>query len=188
MNPALASAVILSAALCQGCALFVTVPPLDPLPQTKVTLRQVAYTPQEGQTDCGPACLTTLMRHCGSNLTLPDVKAQLKQTTGGGTLVVEMIYGARKNGFRVKMYEGGINDLRRRILAGRPLILMLHPMPAIVSITGKRRAHYVVAVGYDDGEREVILHSGDTPFDTMSYRQLQLQWGRADFLTLLVEK
>ena len=178
----------LLAVSCPGCALFVTVPPLDPLPKRKVRLEAVRYTPQTESWDCGPACLASVMRHHGSPLTLGQVKAQLKQRTGGGTIIVEMIYGARKNGFRCGMLDGGINTLRRSIHAGKPLILFIHPTPAIVKYTGRRRGHYVVAVGYDDDEREAIIHSGETAFDTMSYRQLQLQWGRADFLTLLIEK
>lgn len=174
-------------ACCPGCALFVAVPALDPLPQSRVVLEEVVYTPQEEGSDCGPACLATVMRHLGSPLTLEDVKQQLKQREGGGTIVVEMIYGARKNGFRVREYEGDINDLRRNLLARRPLILMLHPLPDITRRIG-RRGHYVVAVGYDDEKREAILHSGRKAFDTVSYRQLQLQWSRARFITLLVER
>jgi len=178
---------LLLAMLAQGCSLFVSVPPLDPLPQTKVVLTDVEYTPQAGDTDCGPACLTTVMRHYGSNLTLEQVTSQLKQTDGGGTIFVEMLYGARKNGFKCTMVEGDINMLRRSILAGKPLILLLHPMPDIVRVIG-RRGHYVVAVGYDDERREAVIHSGTTSFDTISYRQLQLEWSRANFLGLLVEK
>ncbi len=180
--------IALLAASGQGCALFTSVPPLDPLPKRKVILNAVRYTPQTESWDCGPACLTSVMRHHGSPLTLEQVKGQLKQRSGGGTIVVEMIFGARKNGFRCTMIDGSLNALRRSLLAGKPLILFLHPMPAVVAVTGRRRGHYVVAVGYDDDKREVVLHSGETAFDTMSYRRLQLQWGRADFLALLVEK
>ena len=178
----------LLAVSCPGCALFVTVPPLDPLARRKVRLENVRYTPQTESWDCGPACLASVMRYHGAPLTLEQVKAQLKQCAGGGTIIVEMIYGARKNGLRCSMLDGGINALRRSIHAGKPLILFIHPTPAIVKYTGRRRGHYVVAVGYDDDKREVVIHSGETAFDTMSYRRLQLQWGRADFLALLIEK
>lgn len=178
----------LLAASSQGCALFITVPPLEPLPKREVVLRNVRYTPQEESWDCGPACLAAVMRYHGSPLTLEQVKGQLKQRAGGGTIIIEMIFGARKNGFRCTMIDGSLNVLRRTLHAGKPLILFLHPMPAIVRYTGRRRGHYVVAVGYNDDAREIIIHTGETAFDTMSYRQLQLQWGRADFLALLIEK
>jgi|GEM_PF-6382760 len=182
-----AGGLLLLAMLTQGCSLFVSVPPLDPLPQTRVVLTNVEYTPQAGDTDCGPACLATVMRHLGSDRTLAQVTGQLKQTDGGGTIFVEMLYGARKNGFKCTMIEGDINTLRRGILAGKPLILLLHPMPDIVRVIG-RRGHYVVAVGYDDERREAVIHSGTTPFDTISYRRLQLEWSRANFLGLFIEK
>ena len=172
----------------QGCALFTTVPPLEPLPKREVTLRNVRYTPQEESWDCGPACLASVMRYHGSPLSLEQVKGQLKQRAGGGTIIVEMIFGARKNGFRCTMIDGSLNALRRSLHAGKPLILFLHPMPVIVKYTGRRRGHYVVAVGYNDDAREVVIHTGETAFGTMSYRRLQLQWGRADFLALLIEK
>lgn len=180
-------AALFGPACCSGCALLVAVPELEPLPQSSVVLEDVVYTPQEESSDCGPACLATVMRHLGSPLTLAEVGRQLKQLDGGGTIVVEMIYGARRNGFRVREYEGDINDLRRNLLARRPLILMLHSLPDITRRMG-RRGHYVVVVGYDDKKRHVILHSGGKAFDTMSYRQLQLQWSRAKFLTLLIER
>jgi ABC-type bacteriocin/lantibiotic exporter with double-glycine peptidase domain len=176
------------AASSQGCVLVTTVPPLDPLPKREVVLRTVPYTPQERSWDCGPACLASVMRHHGSPLTLGQVKSQLKQRAGGGIIIVEMIFGARKNGFRCTMIDGSLNALRRSLHAGKPLILFLHPMPAIVKHTGRRRGHYVVAVGYNDDTREFTIHSGETAFDTMSYRQLQLQWSRANFLALLIEK
>ena len=179
---------LLLPATSQGCSLFVSVPNLDPLPSKKVVLREITYTPQTEDWDCGPACLTSVMKSCGSPLTLEQVKGQLKQREGGGTILVEMIYGARKNGFRCTLLHSDLNGLRRSLHDGKPLILFLHPMPAIVRYTGRRRGHYVVAVGYDDDEREIVLHSGPTAFDTMSYRQLQLQWGRADFVALKIEK
>lgn len=186
MRSARQFALAVLAALCPGCALFVSVPPLTPLPKPRAVLRDVAYTPQETDWDCGPASLTTVMRYYGSRITLPEVKKQLKRAADGGTIVVEMLYGARKNGFPIRMYEGGINDLRGKVLDGKPLILMLRPMPDIPGLPGRRRAHYVVAVGYDDREREAIIHSDKTAFARMSYRQLQLQWRRTKFLTLLV--
>jgi len=178
--------VLLLGLLSQGCALFVAVPPLEPLPESRVVVR-MDYAPQTERWDCGPACLTSVMGHYGSTLTLDDVKGQLKQTDDGGTLVLEMIVGARLNGFHVQLSNGSLNELRRSLFDRKPLILFLHPSPDFVRVIG-RRGHYVVAVGYDDDERHVILHSGDKAYDIMSYRQLQLQWGRASFIALLVEK
>ena len=189
MNRRLVPALILLvAALGQGCRMFVTVPPLEPLPKSSVILRDVEYTPQESSRDCGPACVTTLLRYHGSALTLPEVTSQLKQIKGGGVVPQEIIFYARKNGFHVNMPEGSINYLRRSIFAEKPLIIFLHPTPGIVKYTPWRRGHYAVAVGYDDGQRHIILHTGTESFDTLSYRGLQLEWGRANFFTLLIEK
>ena len=182
----LAPCALLLGLLSQGCALFVSVPPLEPLPQSRVVL-QVEYIPQTESWDCGPACLTSVMRHYGSTRTLDDVKGQLKETDDGGTLVLEMISGARLNGFHVELSNSSINELRRSLFDGKPLILFLHPYPDFVRCIG-RRGHYVVAVGYDDDEREVVMHSGDEAYAVMSYRELQLEWSRASFIALLVEK
>jgi ABC-type bacteriocin/lantibiotic exporter with double-glycine peptidase domain len=173
-------------ALCPGCTLFVSVPPLEPLPRFRFTLRRVACVPQESETDCGPAALATVLRYYGSRLTLDDLQAEMKERKGGGTTVVEMLFTARKHGFPIEMKRGDINQLRRSVLVGEPLILLLQPLPAVYEITGQRRAHYVVAVGYDDPAREVVLHNGDRAFARLSYNRLQIQWGRAGFLALLV--
>ena len=188
MGPPRILSAVLVLALCPGCALFVDVPPLEPLPRRRVVLDTVEYTPQAAGWDCGPACLTAVMRYYGSPLTLDQVTGQLKQRSGGGIIVPEMLFGARENGFRCKMYEGDINDLRRRMLDGKPLILMLYPTPRTHRHDTDPRGHYVVAVGYDDRRREAIIHTGDRSFARMSYRRLQQQWSRARFRTFLIER
>ena len=60
--------------------------------------------------------------------------------------------------------------------------------PDFVRVLPSRRGHYVVAVGFDDDRRRAVIHTGSTAFDTMSYRELQLEWSRSDFLTLKLEK
>jgi len=181
----LAAIVILAAA---GCAPAVRVPPLDPLPKDHVVLRDVRYVSQTNDHDCGPACLATMLRHRGSRLTLEQLKDQMKPAPSGGVNKVEMLCAARKEGFRVRMYDGGINDLRRQLLARRPLILMLHPTPEAARLFGARTGHYVVAVGYDDRRRLAVIHSGRQAFATIPYRRLQLQWSRTRFFTLLIEE
>jgi ABC-type bacteriocin/lantibiotic exporter with double-glycine peptidase domain len=173
-------------ALLPGCTWFVSVPELTPLPKTTVVLRDVAYVGQEAQFDCGPACLATVLRHYGSTATLDQLSSEMKQTDDGGVIMVEMVFQARKRRYDVEVYEGGLNDLRRKVLVGRPLILLLHPMPDMVRHVTSRRGHYVVAVGFDDRRRDVIVHSGREAFTRMSYRRLLAQWRRANCLTLLV--
>jgi len=177
---------LVSIACTSGCAIFTRVPPLEPLEQKQHTIYSVQYSPQKESWDCGPACLATVMTYYGTDVTLEQLSAEMKQVNGG-TIPIEMIYTARKHGAKVTMLEGNLSDLRARIMRGEAPILFLHPMPRIVEYTGRRRGHWVVAVGFDDVEREFTIHSGGTPYDTMSYRTLQLQWGRARFLMLSLE-
>jgi len=181
-------ALLLVALCCQGCTLFVSVPPLEPLPEDHVLLTQLQYVPQSEDWDCGPACLATMMRHCGLDLSLSDLKGELKRTDDGGVIPLELICAARRRGLQVRSYSGDVNDLRRNLLEGRPLVLMLHPLPGIVRMVTTRRGHYVVAVGYDDREREAYVHTGEAAFEPISYRRLQLEWSRTGFLTLRIER
>ena len=73
MRSARQFALAVLAASCPGCALFVSVPPLTPLPEPRAVLRDVAYVPQETDWDCGPASLTTVVRYYGSRIALPEV-------------------------------------------------------------------------------------------------------------------
>ena len=181
--------IALAAVASQGCTMFVRVPPLEPLPQPRTLLYNVLYTPQQESWDCGPACVATVIRYCGSPLTLDQVTASLKQIDRGGTVPQEIIFFCRKNGFKITyLQDKDINWLRRELLDGKPVILFLHPMPDITKVTPWRRGHYAVAVGFDDVEREFVLHTGTESFDTMSYRRLQLQWSRSRFAALLIEK
>ena len=166
-----------------GCAMFTSVPPLEPLAKKQHTLYGVHYFPQKANWDCGPACLATVLRYYGTDITIEQLSAEMKQVNGG-TIPIEMIFTARKHGAKITMLEGNLNALRARIMGGDAPILFLHPMPRIVEYTGRRRGHWVVAVGFDDDKRQLVIHSGDTPYDTMSYRSVQLQWSRASFLML----
>lgn len=182
-------AVAAAAALLQGCTMFVRVPPLEPLPQPRALLYNVIYTPQETSADCGPACVATVLRYLGSPLTLDQVAASLKQIDRGGTVPQEIIFFCRKNGYTITYAQDkDINWLRRELLDGKPVIVFIHPMPDITKVTPWRRGHYAVAVGFDDEMREFVLHTGTTPFDTMPYRTLQLQWSRSHFAAFTIEK
>ncbi|MFW6158525.1 MAG: C39 family peptidase [Planctomycetota bacterium] len=175
------------ALLPAGCT-TVQVPPLEPLGKERAVLEPVRYIPQQESEDCAAACLTTVLRYHGSDLTLDDVDAGLKRVRDGGVIPAEIIYFARKQGYRVTLYGGGLNDLRRKVLAGKPLVLLVHDSPRPTRLLARRPGHYLVAVGFDDRDAEAVVHTGDRAFGRLSYATLHVRWKRSGFLTLLVER
>lgn len=175
-------------ALLLGACVSVEVPPLEPLGKHRAVLEDARYIPQQESADCAAACLTTVLRYHGSDLTLDEVDAGLKRVRDGGVIPAEIIYFARRQGYRVTLYEGGLNDLRRKVLTGKPLVLLVHDAPRPARLLARRPGHYLVAVGFDDPDAEAVVHTGHRAFDRLSYGTLQARWKRAGFLTLLVER
>ncbi len=175
------------ALLAAGCA-TVDVPELEPVGRERVVLDDVEYFPQRGDDDCGVACVTTVLRHLGSDLAFEQVDEELKRVEGGGVIPVEIVFFARMHGYRVTLLDSGLNDLRQRLTAGRPLILLLHYAPGATRRLTGQPGHYVVAVGFDDDAREVIVHSDTNSFQRKSYRSLQRRWSESDFLAIQIER
>lgn len=174
--------------LLAGCAQFVSLPPLEPLPDMEKILWKVQYFPQEKWNDCSAACMTTMAVHCGIQTNVERMTHELKTTRLRGVIPIEMLYWARVMRLNAKLYEGGLNDMRKNIQEGRPLILFLHPLPDLVRMTGLNFGHYVVAVGYDDIGGFAIVHTGGSQFENITYRQLIHQWRRSGYLTLSITK
>ncbi len=175
------------ALLAAGCA-TVDVPDLEPVGRERVMLDDVEYSPQRGDDDCAVACVTTVLRHLGSDLAFEEIDEGLKRVEGGGVIPVEILFFARMHGYRVTLLDSGLNDLRQRLTAGRPLILLLHYMPRANRRLAGLPGHYVVAVGFDDATREVIVHSDTSSFQRKSYRSLQRRWSESDFLAIQIDR
>lgn len=94
---------------------------------------------QHDMTDCGAACLLSLVKYYGGESSILHLR-EISGTTNTGTTLLGLYQAARKMGFDARGAEAnGIADL---IKHGKPCILSV--------VTRKSLYHYVVCYGYDN--------------------------------------
>lgn len=106
------------------------------------TLRKT-FVMQHDQTDCGVACLLSLIHYYGGDCTLEKLR-ELSGTNTEGTSLLGLYQAAEQTGF---ITEGCEADTAALIEHGQPVILHITPE--------KHLNHYVVCYGYD-GNRFVV--------------------------------
>jgi len=94
---------------------------------------------QHDSTDCGAACLASVIRYFGGDSGIEKIR-RLSGTTQSGTTMLGLYQAARESGMEATGYEASINDIKE--FDG---ILILHVSP------GPGYEHYIVSYGFHDG-------------------------------------
>ncbi|MDR0333543.1 MAG: peptidase domain-containing ABC transporter [Dysgonamonadaceae bacterium] len=98
------------------------------------------FTLQHDQTDCGVACLLSLVQYYGSEQSLEKLR-ELSGTNTEGTTLLGLYQAANQIGFDA---EGCEADMQSLIEHGKPVILHI--------VQEKHLNHYIVCYGYADGK------------------------------------
>ena len=156
---ALAGFLFLSAAL-SGCSLIAPQSyalkqhPVADLP-LRAELTQVPFFPQEDYF-CGPAALAMVLTAAGVNVSPDELVDQVYLPGRKGSLQVEMLAAARRNGLIAYELAPQLADMLREVAAGSPAIVLENYGP----FSWYPVWHYSVVVGYDLYTQEVIRRSG----------------------------
>jgi hypothetical protein len=130
---------------------------------------------------CGPASLAGVMGFWGRGEGLESISMAVYDKGLKGTLPIDLVLYARDKGLDARFYRGGISDLKEKTSRGVPLILLLDIGPGFFP-----KRHYMVALGYSDRTRSVIVNSGADEFHVMGYGELLRAWEKTDFSTILI--
>jgi hypothetical protein len=168
---------MLLVSLLAGCASA----PKWPAPEThqamlpdKVVLDDVPFYPQE-RYQCGPASLAMMLNSQGLSSN-PDILKELVYIPGReGSLQVEMIAGARAHGMLVYPLDGRLESVLTEIAAGNPVLVMQN-----LRFGWWPQWHFAVVIGYDAGERDLILHTDTRKREAIDLEVFTNTWGRAD--------
>ena len=95
---------------------------------------------QHDQSDCGVACLLSLIRYYGGNNSLEKLR-EISGTTRQGTTLLGLYQAANQLGF---LAEGNEADTQALIDHGEPVILHV--------VIEERLQHYVICYGYQNGK------------------------------------
>ncbi len=117
---------------------------------------------QRDSTDCGPACLLSLLRYYGGDRNLETIR-EWAGTTREGTTLLGLYQAALKTGFNAKGCESSIDEL---VHQDDPLILH-------VLIDG-RNQHYIVC--YPTGDGGFILSDPASGISYVRKEQLDRIW------------
>lgn len=129
---------------------------------------------RQGADDCGPAALSGVLAFHGASIPLEEIRSRILTPALGGTLPPDMENFARASGFSTETASGSLERLQAAVRSGRPVICLLDLGSGLY-----RQPHYVVAIGFDDVHRVMIMHDGVTRNRLMAYDRFQKAWSRA---------
>lgn len=143
---------------------------------------EVASVPFFPQTKhyCGPAALATALAWSGVATSQAAVARQVFTPGRQGTLLADIVGGARRNG-RLAIPVRDLRDLLREIAAGHPVIVFQNLGLDIVPLW-----HFAVAVGYDLDQGEIVLRSGRRKRRLTRLDTFEHTWRRAGQWALVV--
>lgn len=125
---------------------------------------------QHDQSDCGVACLLSIIRYYKGNNSLEKLR-ELSGTTKQGTTLLGLYQAANHLGFSA---QGNEADIQALIDQGEPLILHV--------LIDERLQHYVVCYGYKNGK--FIIGDPAKGIKTYTKEELSAIWKSKTCLTL----
>jgi len=138
----------------------------------------VPFLPQEEDT-CGPSSLAMLLRFHGKDASTRELIEETRTAGLRGTLITDLAAAARRRGLPAEVTALDMPELRRRIVAGAPAILLVD-----LGAWAWSRPHYLVAYGVTP--EGVVAHSGRTEGAVISYGVLDAQWAKMGRLAIVV--
>ncbi|MCK8515120.1 PA2778 family cysteine peptidase [Methylonatrum kenyense] len=147
-----------------------------------VELTEVPFFPQEAY-QCGPAAMATLMNHRGLDIAPEDLTPQMYLPGRRGSLQIELLTSARRQGFLAYVHEPELTDLLAQVRVGHPVLILQNLALERVPVW-----HYAVVVGFDLDAGEVLLRSGTTKRERMSLRRFERTWQRGDYWAITLHQ
>ena len=173
----LGGALLVSGGCAAGRTAALTALPPAAAGETRV-IEGVPFLPQEEET-CGPSSLAMLLRFHGKEAATRELVEETRTAGLRGTLITDLAAAARRRGVEAGVADLDLPGLRRRILAGEPVILLVDLGTWVWS-----RPHYLVAYGVTaDG---VVAHSGRSEATVIPYDSLEAQWAKMGHLAIVV--
>lgn len=148
------------------------------LPQ-RVELDAVPFYPQD-EYQCGPAALAMVLEAGGKPIQPEVLRPQVYIPDRQGSLQVEMLAAARRNGFVAVQLNPRLNDLLAEIAAGSPAVVLQN-----LALDWYPAWHYAVAVGYDLKAQQIVLRSGTERRVEMPLATFERTWQRGGYWAML---
>ncbi len=165
---------VLLATLLSGCA---SAPPwpaeVGGKPLTGARTLDVPFFPQE-RYQCGPAALATVLSAQGSDVTPEELVPQVYLPEREGSLKVELVAAARRNGMLVYPLDKDISALLDEVDAGHPVLVMQN-----LGFDWFPQWHFAVVIGYDVEDASLVLHTDTRKANRQPLGLFYRTWERA---------
>jgi len=167
--------IALSALALGGCAVQTQALRAKP-PAGLAAMAELGDTPFFPQADyhCGPAALATALSAAGLRGEPSRLAEQVFLPARTGTLQIEMIAGARRQGAVATRLPPTLEAVLREVQAGHPVVVLQN-----LGLSWAPTWHYAVLIGYDLAAGEVVLRSGTTRRAVMAMRTFEHTWKRS---------
>lgn len=180
-------AVLSATLLLSGCAALFTPPqtaallarPPAELPP-RVERSAVPFFPQE-RDHCGPAALAMALSDVGVTADPDRLADAVFLPSRGGSLQLEMMAGARRQGAVATRLTGELHALLAEVAAGHAVVVLQN-----LGLDLLPRWHYAVVVGYDLPAHEILLRSGTTALERLPLRTFEYTWARGGHWAVVV--
>jgi len=143
-------------------------------------INSVPFFPSE-DFQCGPSSLATVLNFLGMEITPDEIAKDIYSKGARGTSDFDMIIFAQKRGFKAVQYTGSIEDIKEKIQADKPLIVMTDE-----GYWFYRKYHFMVVVGFSDDF--VIVNSATEMNKKIKIHDFLKKWRKTDFWTLLITR
>lgn len=146
----------------------------------RTELERVPFFPQDDYY-CGPSALAMALNAAGANVTPEALVDQVYLPGRKGSLQVEMLAAARRNGYIAYELAPQLKDLLTEIAAGTPAIVLEN-----YGFSWYPVWHYSVAVGYDLAKHDLIRRSGFKQRLTMPLPVFERLWRQEGMWAMVV--
>lgn len=138
----------------------------------RVELHETPFFPDDSYY-CGPAVLATLLGAAGFDTEVDTLARQVFLPAREGSLQLEMLAGARRNGAVATVLPGELTALLEEVAAGHPVGVLQN-----LGLAWAPSWHYAVLIGYDLERGEVLLRSGPMKRQQLALRTFEHTWKR----------
>lgn len=139
-----------------------------------VELERTPFFPQEDH-QCGPASLATALGAAGIKTDPADITRQVYLPGREGSLQVEMLASARRNGAVPYLLKPELRDVLDEVSAGTPVVVLQN-----LGLSWFPIWHYAVIIGYDLANRNLLLRSGKERRQVLALPTFERTWARSD--------
>lgn len=157
-----------------GCAVqtprLLSAPPADLPPRVELTT--TPFFPQEDY-QCGPAALATALTAAGFATQPEALVDQVFLPGRKGSLQIEMLAGARRQGAVATLIPGTLEAVMREADSGNPVVILQN-----LGLSWAPSWHYAVVIGYDLAAANFLLRSGPMERQELAFSTFEHTWDR----------